>query len=122
MGQTPVAPTSGSLQPLLLHTVADLSLGVTFGQVTGDHGRVPFIHFDHVLAVELEIFEICRENERQGISVAGSASRLWPILSLQTWGCFTAVQAEDCSVPSSEGNWPGFRALFFFSSSFLQNG
>lgn len=60
-GADPVALTSGGLEPLLLHTVADLSLGVTFRQVTGDHGCVPFVHLDHMLAVKLEIFEICRE-------------------------------------------------------------
>ena len=74
---------------------------MTFRQVTGDHGRVPFIHLDHVLAVELEIFEICRESKRQGISVAGSASRCQLFLSLRTWGCFIVVPAEDRSIPSS---------------------
>jgi len=100
-GQTPVAPTSGGLEPLLLHAVADLSLGVTFGQVAGDHSCVPFVHLDHMLAVELEIFEICRESERQGTSVAGSASRCQLTLSLWTRACFVAVPAEDHSVPSS---------------------
>lgn len=71
VGTDPCALTSGGLQPLLLHTVADLSLGVTFRQVAGNHGCVPFIHLDHMLAVKLEIFEICKESRRQGISVAG---------------------------------------------------
>lgn len=71
VGTDACALTSGGLQPLLFHTVADLSLGVTFGQVAGNHSCVPFIHLNHMLAVELEIFEICEESKRQGISVAG---------------------------------------------------
>lgn len=74
---------------------------MTFGQVAGDHGCVPFIHLDHMLAIELEVFEICRESEQQGISVAGSASRCQLILSLRTRGCFIEVPAEDRSIPSS---------------------
>jgi len=63
-----VVLTSGGLQPLMLHAVADLGLGMAFGQVTGDDSRVAFIHLNHVRAIKLEILEICKGSKQQDIS------------------------------------------------------
>lgn len=62
-GTDSLALTSGGLQPLVLHAVAHLGLGVALGQVAGDDGRVALVHLDHVLAVKLEVLEICTGNE-----------------------------------------------------------
>lgn len=63
MGTDPLVLTSGGLQPLVLHAVAHLGLGVALGQVAGDDGRVALVHLNHVLAVKLEVLEICAGNK-----------------------------------------------------------
>lgn len=55
--------TSGGLQPFLFHTVTDLGFRVALRKVTGDDGRVPLVYFNHMLYIQLEVLEICRERE-----------------------------------------------------------
>lgn len=47
--------TFGCLQPLLFDTVADLSLGLAFGEVTFNNSRVAFIDLDLLLVIGLEV-------------------------------------------------------------------
>lgn len=47
--------TFGCLQPLLFDAVADLSLGLAFGEVTFNNSRVAFIDLDLLLVVGLKV-------------------------------------------------------------------
>lgn len=47
--------TFGCLQPLLFDTVADLSLGLAFGEVTFNYSRVAFVDLDLLLIIRLKI-------------------------------------------------------------------
>lgn len=50
--------TFGRLQPLLLDAVADLSLGLAFGQVTFNDRRVALVHLNLLLVVWLEVTQL----------------------------------------------------------------
>lgn len=47
--------TFGCFQPFLFDAVADLSLGLAFGEVTFNNSRVAFIDFDLLLVIGLEV-------------------------------------------------------------------
>lgn len=47
--------TFGCFQPFLFDAVADLSLGLAFGEVTFNNSRVAFIHFDLLLVIGLKV-------------------------------------------------------------------
>lgn len=50
--------TFGCFQPLLFDAVANLSLGLAFGEVTFNNSRVAFIHFDLLLVIGLKVPEL----------------------------------------------------------------
>ena len=47
--------TFGCFQPFLFDTVADLSLGLTLGEVALNHGRVALVDFDLLLVIGPEV-------------------------------------------------------------------
>jgi len=47
--------TFGCFQPLLFDTVADLGLGLAFGEVTFNNRSVAFVHLDLMLVIGLKI-------------------------------------------------------------------
>lgn len=50
-----LSSTFGCFQPLLLDAVADLGLGLAFGEVAFNDGRVAFVHLDLLLVIGLEV-------------------------------------------------------------------
>lgn len=50
--------TFGCLQPLLFDAVADLSLGLAFGDVTFNNGRVAFVNLDLLLIIRLKVTQL----------------------------------------------------------------
>lgn len=66
--------TFGSLQPLLLDTVADLSLRVALRKVTLDDSGVPLVHLDLMLVVCLEIPQLWRKNYTKWLVTASSVT------------------------------------------------
>lgn len=47
--------TFGCFQPLLFDAVADLSLGLAFGEVTLNNSRVAFVDLDLLLVIRLKV-------------------------------------------------------------------
>ncbi len=47
--------TFGCFQPLLFDAVADLSLGLAFGEMTFNNGRVAFVDLDLLLVIGLKV-------------------------------------------------------------------
>lgn len=45
-------------EPLLLDAVADLSLGLTLGEMTLDHRCVPFINLDLLLVIRFKVSQL----------------------------------------------------------------
>lgn len=64
---TPIlkAFTFRCFEPLLLDAVADLSLGLTLGEMTLDHRRVPFINLDLLLVIRLKVSQLYTHTHTQ---------------------------------------------------------
>lgn len=60
--------TFGRLQPFLFDTVADLSLGLAFREVTFNNSRVAFIDLDLLLVIGLEVPQLCKTHKQGKVS------------------------------------------------------